>query len=138
MKDRNLFSFAGNLENISNEDVIVKSLSTEELTNLEREQPYYSWDFRDIALKLNENLKIYEVSQDNLYKGYFIINSANNVIAQIEAKNGDWNSIFAGVKQISNDIRLVNVDGNRTSLIDYLKNIGFKNAINQYEMEKYL
>lgn len=138
VENRTLFSFGGMLDEIAENEVKIKEVPKSEFDNLENKETYYTWDFRKFVLKNNENLKIFKVFKNNDYKGFFILNIANNSLFQLESVDEDWGSIFTGIKSKTNEIKIVNVNENRKSLLDYLQKIGLKNLINQYEMEKIL
>ena len=138
IENRTLFSFGGNLDKVDENNVEIKEVSKTEFDNLENKETYYTWDFRKFVLENNENLKIFKVFKNNDYKGFFILNIANNSLFQLESVDEDWENIFVGIRKKTNEVRIVNVNENRKCLLDYLQKIGLKNLINQYEMEKVL
>lgn len=102
-----------------------------------RFQKFYSWDHSlDAILKGGPQFKTYLVKNEfNKNIGYFILNSTNNSIAQMELLEGkDWNKIFGAIKKINPIIKINNVDDGRKSLIDAFINAGLENHINQFEM----
>lgn len=138
VENRTLFSFGGNLNEVKKIDVEIKEISKIEFKDLENKETYYSWDNRKIVLENNENLKIFKVFKNDHYIGFFILNISNNILFQVEIVGDNWSDIFAGIKTKTNEIKIMNVDENRVFLVQYLKKIGLKNLVNQYEMEKLL
>lgn len=100
-------------------------------------QHLYSWDFNLEVLK-NGSYKYYQVINDNLVESYFIINPSNEYLAQCEILKesaGCWNRLFKGIKEVSNSIKIINVDTRLNQKIDVINSIGLSNTVNQYEME---
>lgn len=100
-------------------------------------QHLYSWDFNLEVIK-NGNYKYYQIIKDSLVESYFIINPGNAYLAQFEVLNesaGSWHRLFKGIKEVSNSIKIINVDTRLNQKIDCINSIGLANTVNQYEME---
>jgi len=100
-------------------------------------QQLYSWDFNLEVIK-NGNYKYYQLIYDNLVESYFIINPSNAYLAQFEVLKesaGCWHRLFKGIKEVSNSIKIINVDTRLNQKIDFINSIGLANTVNQYEME---
>jgi hypothetical protein len=73
-----------------------------------------------------------------LVESYFIINPSNKYLAQFEVlkeSTGVWHRLFKGIKEVSNSIKIINVDTRLNQKIDFINSIGLANTVNQYEME---
>ena len=98
----------------------------------------YSWDNTNKTIGMSgETYKIYIVyGKDEVESiGYFIINTLNGYIAQLESKNNNWETLFEGLSQIHKEIRINNIKEDRVQLRSYLTELNFENTINQIEME---
>jgi len=100
-------------------------------------QDLYSWDFHARVIK-NGDYRYYQISKGNLVESYFVINPNNGYVAQFEVlleSQGCWDRLFSGIREISNSIKVINVDTRLDKKIGYLNSIGLENTVNQYEME---
>lgn len=102
---------------------------------------HHAWDFTMQAVKkAHAGWAFYKVEENRNYLGYFIVNPVGNTIVQMElAKgldNGHWKTLLCGIKQVIPEMRIINVDANRTNLIAALLHAGLNNFIDQFEMEK--
>ena len=100
-------------------------------------QDLYSWDFHSKVIK-NGDYNYYQITKENFVESYFVINPKNGYLAQFEIlkeSNGCWNRLFSEIKEISNSIKVINVDNRLNKKIEYIKTIGLSNTVNQYEME---
>ena len=130
--------FSGEIELTSGEKIELKkvdynSFDWEKMPN----QDLYSWDFHAEVLK-NGNYEYYQILKDNLVESYFIVNPGNTYLAQFEIlkkSDGSWNRLFSGIKEVSNAVRIINVDSRLNEKIDIIQSMGLSNTVNQYEME---
>lgn len=100
-------------------------------------QQLYSWDFNLEVIK-NGNYKYYQIMKDNLVESYFIINPSNAYLAQFEIlieSAACWKRLFKGIQEVSNSIKIINVDTRLNQKIDCINSIGLANTVNQYEMQ---
>jgi ribosomal protein S18 acetylase RimI-like enzyme len=100
-------------------------------------QNLYSWDFNSKVIK-NGDYKYYQILKDNFPESFFIINPMNKYLAQFEIlkkSDGCWHRLFEGIQEVSNSIKIINVDTRLNEKIDFLNSIGLSNTVNQYEME---
>ena len=100
-------------------------------------QKYYSWDFQKECINRG-TYQVYHVLYNGNPESYFIINTENNTIAQcdlFQEHNEAWERLFAAIKSISKNVRLINVDERLESKIAFIEAVGLENTIDQYEME---
>ncbi|OSY89509.1 GNAT family acetyltransferase [Tenacibaculum holothuriorum] len=101
-------------------------------------QEFYSWDNQKETI-INGNYQCFSVMSNYEEIGYFIINSELNYLAQFDTyepqKTENWYGLFSMIQQISSNIKTNNVDNRLIEKIKFLKEIGFQNTVNQYEME---
>jgi GNAT superfamily N-acetyltransferase len=130
-----LFCFKGQLQKSNKERI--HEVKIEDIVQYEAYH-HYSWDntYETIS-KAGKSYMVYNVftKNENEPVGYFIINPSNGYIAQLESKNNNWKSIFDGISQIHQEVRINNVKENRTHLRSYISDLNFDNTINQIEME---
>lgn len=115
------------------EEIEFNNMEWENLPN----QEFYSWDFQKEPIEKG-NYKCYKILNNRIPESYFIINPDNGTLAQFNVLNftdNGWNRLFLGIKQISETIKINNVDERLTHKIDYLNKIGLTNTVDQYEME---
>ncbi len=114
-------------------EVDLKSIDWKKLPN----QQLYSWDNQKETI-LAGKYNFFQVLNNNVPESFFIINTNNNYVAQFDllgAKNRGWNRLFSAIKQISDKIKINNVDDRLKEKIDSLNAIGLENTVDQYEME---
>lgn len=70
--------------------------------------------------------------------GYFVWHAPRYHLVQVECLESDWETLFKGIAQLNPYFSINNVDRQRLDLLQFLKNKGFQNTINQYEMEMYI
>ena len=100
-------------------------------------QDLYSWDFNSEVIK-NGDYQYYQVIKDNAVESYFVVNPETQYLAQFEVlkkSDGCWNRLFGGIKEVSNSVKIINVDTSLKPKIDFINSIGLTNTVNQYEME---
>ncbi len=135
--------YSGTLKNSTNNELTLLHKELEEVNweNLPN-QAFNSWDNHKNAIKiLEKNYKYYEVFEQTKRIGYFIINPKSGYLAQFELFDGDesevvnWQKLFAGIKIITSNIKINNVDAKQAGKIKAIENVGLDNVIDQYEME---
>jgi len=100
-------------------------------------QDLYSWDFHSRTIKSGD-YSYYQIIKDNLPESYFVINPKNGYLAQfeiLEENKGNWNRLFNGIKNISETIKIINIDKRLSEKIEFINSIGLSKTVNQYEME---
>ncbi|SDB50027.1 Acetyltransferase (GNAT) family protein [Flavobacteriaceae bacterium MAR_2010_188] len=135
---KTLKCFNGTIEVENNDEVKLTKVELdqvnwEDLPN----QEFYSWDNQKESL-INSQLNFYKVLYKEKAESYFIINSENGYLAQLDLlENSDnaWERLFSRIKQISATVKFNNVDEQLTEKIRQLKKVGLINTIDQYEME---
>jgi len=133
---RSLKCYKGTLE-LPIRQVAIEKISFADILKLPQPKyDSYSWDNTDTAIKLFGDYTHYIVKTHNDdYIGYFSIQPKTGYIAQLEAKNDDFESLFSGILQTTQNIRINNVDSQRVELIKALQQFGVENPIDQFEME---
>ena len=129
--------FSGDIKLALNEKIAINkvdynSFDWNDLPN----QDLYSWDFHSKVIK-NGGYDYYQITKENFVESYFVINPKNGYLAQFEIlkeSNGCWNRLFREIKEISNSIKVINVDHRLNKKIEYINTIGLSNTVNQYEM----
>lgn len=100
-------------------------------------QDLYSWDFKSEVIK-NEDYEYYQVIKDNFAESFFVVNPKNKYLAQFEIlkeSEGCLNRLFQGIREVSNFIKIINIDSRLNKKINFINSIGLMNTVNQYEME---
>lgn len=98
---------------------------------------YYSWDNQKESIQ-GGNFRFFQVLNHNSPESFFVINPENGHLAQFDlfdGENNGWDRLFSGIKQISDTIKINNVDERLTKKIEYLNSIGLVNSVDQYEMK---
>jgi len=99
-------------------------------------QGYYSWDHQKETL-LNSSYTFYQVRRDDRLEGFFVIDPHTGYVAQFDVFHADkntWKSLFSGIRQISQTIKVNNVDKRLTEKLVRLEAYGLMNSVDQYEM----
>ena len=100
-------------------------------------QQHYSWDFQQETL-LNANYDLYEVLHNDQPESYFISHPEKQYLAQFDVFiRGDepWKRLFAAIGQVTEAVRIINVDTRLTDKIEWIQNLGLEITVDQYEME---
>ena len=130
--------FSGTIKSNLNEYIALNRVGYNEFKwNDLPNQDLYSWDFHSTVIK-NGDYQFYQIGKDNLIESYFVINPKNGYLAQFEVlieSEGCWDRLFSGIREISNSIKVINVDSRLNKKIDYINSIDLLNTVNQYEME---
>lgn len=123
-----------NDEEFEVEQIALKNINWNTLPN----QQYYSWDFQKETL-LKGNNSFFQVLRNKKPESFFIINSDTNYIAQFDVlhtKNKGWNRLFTAInKQVSGNIKIINVDERLEDKLNCINSIGLKHLVDQYELE---
>lgn len=105
----------------------------------------YAWDNTNQAINasVEGTYTCYEVVSLTQQKlGFFVLNAQSGYLAQFEIykpdQKKDWELLFDGIAQINRMVRINNVDAQQKDIIEALVQVGLKNTINQYEMERKL
>jgi ribosomal protein S18 acetylase RimI-like enzyme len=123
-----------NYEQFEMEKLGLKNIDWNTLPN----QQYYSWDFQKETL-LKGNNTFFQVLNNKKPESFFILNTDTNYIAQCDVlnkSNNGWNRLFNAInKQVSGNIKIINVDERLKDKLNYINSIGLEHLIDQYEME---
>jgi len=130
--------FQGEINLHKNNNIILVELDINNIdgSNL-LNQDIYSWDFHLNVLKRG-NYKYYKVFNNDILESYFIVNPENGYIAQFEVFKNDKDSLrnlFIGISTIVKTIKINNIDEKSSDKIYFINKLGFKNTVDQYEME---
>ena len=111
----------------------IKAIDWEKLPN----QQYYSWDFQKETI-LERNYYFYQVLHEQEPESYFIYSPETQYLAQFDLLNREnrgWDRLFTAIKQVSDSVKVINVDDRLKEKLDQLHLLKLKNTVNQYEME---
>ena len=130
--------YAGNIDIGNDGQLELKKMSIEDFNwdNLPNQQ-FYSWDFQRETI-VEGNYVLYQVINNNKPESYFIINLKNKYLAQFDTLNNHkkaWRRLFKGIKQVTDEVKIINVDKRLSDKLNYIRFLGLQNTINQYEME---
>ncbi len=134
---RSLKCFSGELNDTKTESQLQRVSFLEIKNNENPNHHFYSWDnCNEAVLNAGDIYTSYLVLNNEQQKiGHFIINPKNNYIAQLEAAEGNFGLLISGIRQVTKNIRINNVDECRTDFVQNLLHYGLENTIDQYEME---
>ena len=113
--------------------MISKIFPWEKLPN----QQFYSWDNQKETIS-NGSFKYFEVIYQQEPESFFIIKPEIKYLAQFDLLNKKpeaWQRLFSAIQQISEQVKINNVDDRLINKIEVIQSIGLKNTIDQYEME---
>jgi len=100
-------------------------------------QKNYSWDSHKNSIQ-GGNYRFFIIEKDGVQASYFIINWASGYIAQLGCfieSEYHWALLFAGIKKVSSQVTINNVDERLTKKIEHIERAGLINTVDQYEME---
>lgn len=100
-------------------------------------QQFYSWDFQKETI-LERDYTFYQVFYRDKPESFFIIDPKTQILAQFDLLNSEnlgWERLFAAIREVSDTIKVINVDHKLHNKIKALTSIGLKRSIDQYEME---
>ncbi len=129
-----------------NGSITLKEASTDfELKEVDRSyfnwttlnQESYSWDNHYHTVKKGK-YHYYAIYIQGKLESYFIINPKNGYLAQFNVlsnRQGNWTTLFEGIKQVADTIKINNVDEQLVDKVNFLNRTGLQNTIDQYEME---
>lgn len=101
---------------------------------------FYSWDNLSEAVQLSEDTKDSYLITDEKekLKGYFTVGGGGQIVQLHAVENGDLSEVIKSLSNISPEIKFGNIPQERDELLSTIKSFGFKNTVNQYEMEFFL
>ncbi|SNY94781.1 GNAT family N-acetyltransferase [Flagellimonas pacifica] len=100
-------------------------------------QHIYSWDNHINTIKRG-SYSYYAILVEGKLDSYFVMQPDNDYVAQLDVIDStihSWNRLFTAMKSILKTIKINNVDERLNQKIDFLKKVGLKNTVDQYEME---
>lgn len=134
--------FQGSLKQLDSAAIILRPIPYDlyEAT-LQPAAERYSWDHQPSAIfQAPDQYAVYEVlAEQGQLIGCFIIHPSTNRLIQYELAVPDtksnWQLLFAGVQQLTDTIRIINIDESREILIDSVADLGLDNFTDQWEMD---
>jgi len=103
-------------------------------------QHMYSWDHQKETLEKSD-FTLFKVYFQDKWESYFIMDTARGYVAQLDIvapSNNVWNRLFQGIHEISDHIKINNVDSEFKEKIEALEKINLPRVVDQYEMELYI
>lgn len=136
---KNYLCFSGdlNIDKPKECELVAANLSEVDWSSLPF-QEYYSWDFQKESI-LEAGYDFYYVNAQGKSVAYFILNPANNYIIQFDVLNDEsqsWDYLANGISQLAPTIKIINIDDRHTDKLKFVEQLGLKNIINQYELER--
>jgi len=129
--------FSGKLPTHSNKGITTKEIPMHKVDWAQLpNQSFYSWDNQKESI-LEGKYSFFQVEMNTTPLAYFIKHTSSNYIAQCDvlSPNVDWNLLFEGMQQVSETMRINNVDERHSEKINAFNKIGLQNSIDQFEME---
>jgi len=136
---RNYKCFAGDLKINDSLPYLLKEINHKRRIELPN-QDIYSWENQMESIKKGD-FKWYQILNNNQMESFFMINHTNGYIAQLDVLvdiDDAWNRLMSAIQNISSKVRINNVDEQLKSKLSHLAQYGFKNTIDQYEMEFFI
>ncbi|WP_037374108.1 GNAT family N-acetyltransferase [Salinimicrobium xinjiangense] len=134
---RHLRTFSGNLPETTSENRFQKCHFSQVLNSGLYKPEHYAWDNSAEAIKMSDNIRTFCLGKTNSPEAYFSIDPAGNVI-QLESTNADYEYLLGALGNVAGEVKLKNLDAQRSQLIKALQKLHFSNPVNQYEMEMLL
>ncbi|MEM9076205.1 MAG: GNAT family N-acetyltransferase [Bacteroidota bacterium] len=100
-------------------------------------QASYSWDNHIESIR-NGGFELHTVYGENQLESFFVISAEAHYLAQFDVLNGDddsWERLFLAIREVSQTVKINNVDTLLRDKVTHLNQLGLKNTIDQYEME---
>ncbi|SEC88838.1 Ribosomal protein S18 acetylase RimI [Tenacibaculum sp. MAR_2009_124] len=124
--------------NILEHDILLKEVSLNKIEwSTLPNQDVYSWDNQKESIK-NGTYNYFEIIVNAEVESYFIINKELNYIAQFDVlldQKNNWKRLFSGIKQVSEKIKINNIDKTLNEKITILNKVKLINTVDQFEME---
>ena len=145
--ERNLMSFRGEIafDKKRNETIVVKELNQLDWKFMDSFLDYIpAWDFSNIAIIRNRNdYQYFGAFEKEKLVGFAIVKTRDGMVMQFgvdpnHRRKGIGSTLFFYLKNHIPEIRIVNVDNSCEHVLEFVKSLGLKNTINQYEMVSYL
>lgn len=114
-------------------EIALKDVNWERLPN----QQYYSWDFQKETI-MARKYSFYQVVYDGKPESFFIFSPETKYLAQFDllnAGNMGWERLFSAIRQVSDNVKVINVDERLTDKLAIITASGLAISVEQYEME---
>ncbi len=131
--------FKGTLK-VTHPDVTVQQVSFGKLEEKAKvHDDHYSWDNSTAAVAASDGrYQGYEAYKGEDTIGYFILSPATNHLIQFEVTSGnpaDLELLLSAIAVITPEVKINNVDSERSAITEGLLAAGLDNFIDQYEMQ---
>lgn len=131
--------FSGSIQNLPDrEDVQLKKLDKNDFDwTSAPDQKSYSWDFQKETI-MHREYEFYQVIHNSEPESYFIFNEENKYLAQFDLLTPDkkaWGRLFRGIQQVSEEVRIVNVDNRREDKLNAINKVKIPITVKQFEMQ---
>lgn len=135
---RNYKCFSGSIGKEFNLEPDVQEIDIDEMPWADLPgQRFYSWDNQKESI-IKGNYRSFLVKYKSKAESFFIMNPDQNYLAQFDVFINDpksWKRLFSGIKLVSQNIKVNNVDDRLHEKLGILKRIGLDNVVDQFEME---
>ena len=130
--------FSGIINIDSQEEIRLEKIDKKEFDwDSAPNQNFYSWDFQKETI-LERDYCFYHVIHNDEPESFFAFNDENKYIAQFDLlvnKKEAWARLFKGIKQISKEVKIINVDNKLIDKVNIINKVEIPKTVKQYEME---
>ncbi len=127
------------------QDIVFKKIETPEWDTFKSFYDFEpAWDNKNIAIKTCKELfSFYGVEKNNKLIAFGIVKDKNLILAQFGVHPDFRNQsigkfLFYHLSKFYASLRIINVDASADGVNNFIKRVGLKNSVNQYEMVSYL
>ena len=122
-----------NIEGIEVSQLPIKEIDWDTIPR----QEYYSWDFQRETIR-NANYEFYQVHFKQNLESFFFIDKEKLMLGQwdlYQEKENAWKRLFISIQNVTEKIRIINLDTRMTDKVKFIEKLGLKNTVDQFEME---
>lgn len=135
---RSLRSFTGTTPEVPSENTLQKCHFSQAIDSGLYKSKHYSWDnTAEAVAMMSEEVQTWCIGNKISPDAYLVIDKTGNIL-QLESKDDNYEWLLGSAAVIAKDVKLKNVDSERTELIKTLQIWHFSNPVNQYEMEMFI
>jgi ribosomal protein S18 acetylase RimI-like enzyme len=133
---RTLCTYTGSIPEMICENTLQKCHFSQALESGLYEAEHYSWDntAEAVAMMAEETWCL----GNNISPDAYLVSDETGNIVQLESKTNNFEQLLGSAAVLAKDVKIKNVDSERTELINTLKKWHFSNPVNQYEMEMFI
>lgn len=133
---RKVQSFSGHIPGEFSKNGFQKCHFQEVINSGLYKSEHYSWDnTAEAVAQMGNRVQTWCPGAQKPPEDYLVMDPEGNVI-QLESKTRSYTQLLQAAGAVSKDLKLKNVDSERTGLIEALEKMHFSNTVNQYEMER--